>query len=203
MSLASTVLLTCWWWRWWVQLIAYTFSTLHLEMLRHFTHVTCRLPNVVIARITRDSFKRALSSGISARTIINFLKAHVHPAVRQKKARLIPENVEAQIELWNREQSRVRFEESAVIDGTKMDAMSFERVRKYAEDSQVLLWASKVDYKADGPPPGPVGLNKGASMLSVEASGPVVEQKKLIFVKPEAAELIDRYIEERINKGRR
>lgn len=60
-----------------------------------------------------------LPAGITARTILSFLKVHAHPAVRARAqlqgkngaGRLLPENVEAQIELWHRERTRVKFEE--------------------------------------------------------------------------------------------
>jgi transcription initiation factor TFIIH subunit 4 len=186
------------------QVIAYTFSTLHVEMLRHFTNVNCRLPNVVIGRITRDSFRRALAAGIGAKTIVNFLKSHVHPSVRAKKGRLIPENVEAQIELWNREQARVRYEEAALFDVSTLDAFTFEVIRRYAEDSQVLLWASTLDGHADVK----AGVSKGPGLLgdgvNGKTNGDSGEPRRLrIIVKPEAADSMGRFIEDRIQKIKR
>lgn len=44
--------------------MAYTTSSLHLEMLRIFCDVRCRLPNVVVGFITRASVRRAMASGM-------------------------------------------------------------------------------------------------------------------------------------------
>jgi transcription initiation factor TFIIH subunit 4 len=43
--------------------VAYTASSLHVEMLRIFCDVRCRLPNVVVGFITRASVRRAMASG--------------------------------------------------------------------------------------------------------------------------------------------
>lgn len=45
------------------QVVAYTTSALHVEMLRIFCDVRCRLPNVVVGFITRASVRRAMASG--------------------------------------------------------------------------------------------------------------------------------------------
>ncbi|EKU21420.1 transcription initiation factor TFIIH subunit 4, partial [Nannochloropsis gaditana CCMP526] len=123
------------------QLVAYTSSSLHVEMLRIFTDVRCRLPNVVIGFITRASVRRAMASGITAATILSFLKTHTHVAVRAGKGRLLPENVEAQIELWHQERSRVKFEEVMMIDLSSLMVEEFEEVRTYAENLAVVCWA--------------------------------------------------------------
>ncbi|TFJ87035.1 hypothetical protein NSK_001369 [Nannochloropsis salina CCMP1776] len=125
------------------QLVAYTSSSLHVEMLRIFTDVRCRLPNVVIGFITRASVRRAMASGITAATILSFLKTHTHVAVRTGKGRLLPENVEAQIELWHQERSRVKFEEVMMIDLSSLMVEEFEEVRTYAENLAVVCWASR------------------------------------------------------------
>lgn len=46
-----------------IQVVAYTTSSLHVEMLRIFCDVRCRLPNVVVGFITRASVRRAMASG--------------------------------------------------------------------------------------------------------------------------------------------
>jgi transcription initiation factor TFIIH subunit 4 len=185
------------------QLVAYTSSSLHVEMLRIFADVRCRLPNVVIGFITRVSIRRAMASGITAKTILSFLKSHTHPAVRARKGRLLPENVEAQIELWHQERARVKFEEVMMIDLTRLTEEDYEDVRRYAENLAVVCWASKrrggeggeedeeeedeedeeEEEEGEGGSAGPGGRRR--------------RRKKLLAVRPEALERIRAFVEDR------
>jgi len=128
----------CW------QVIVYTELSLHIEMVKKFVAMRYRMANMAIGFITRNSIRRALAQGISASTIINFLKAHAHPVVR-KRPPLIPQNVEEQIILWNRERSRIKCEESVLMDLTqdKLSDEEYVAVRDYAKSLNVLLWASE------------------------------------------------------------
>lgn len=177
------------------QLVAYTSSSLHVEMLRIFTDVRCRLPNVVIGFITRASVRRAMASGITAATILSFLKTHTHVAVRAGKGRLLPENVEAQIELWHQERSRVKFEEVMMIDLSSLMVEEFEEVRTYAENLAVVCWASQrrggrageaeeeEEERGMGEIRGPEGGRR--------------KRKQLLAVRPEGLERIRAFVEDR------
>jgi len=192
------------------QLVAYTFSSLHVEMLRIFADVRCRLPNVVIGFITRASIRRAMATGITAKTILSFLKSHTHPAVRARKGRLVPENVEAQIELWHQERARVKFEEVMMIDLTRLTEDDYEDVRRYAENLAVVCWASRRRVGKDGEEEneeeeeeqqqeedeeeeengGGVGISAGWGRRRRR-------RKKLLAVRPEALERIRAFVEDR------
>jgi transcription initiation factor TFIIH subunit 4 len=92
------------------QVVAYTSSDLHVAMLGLFCDVPTikRLPNMVLCQLTRESVKGAFEIGITATQILRFLKMHAHPIIVDKvktgvAATIMPDNVEDQIWLWNRE----------------------------------------------------------------------------------------------------
>jgi transcription initiation factor TFIIH subunit 4 len=129
------------------QVCAYTTSELHVSMLALFCDVSSirRLPNVVFMAISRDSIKSAFSLGIQARQILKFLHQHAHPRLRVKTvsgsaaASPIPANVVDQIWLWDKEQTRVQFQEvyqhDCVLQG------EFDAVSQYAADHKALVWS--------------------------------------------------------------
>ncbi len=62
---------------------SYSSSQLHLALIKAFADVERRLPNLVIAKITKQSTLRAFTKGISADEIIAFLCAYAHPRTRE------------------------------------------------------------------------------------------------------------------------
>ncbi|KAF7327323.1 RNA polymerase II transcription factor B subunit 2 [Mycena kentingensis (nom. inval.)] len=67
---------------------AYTDNPLQTAVLNLFVSLKYRFPNLVVGSITRESVKKALSSGISAEQIISYLIAHAHPQMRKNVRRL-------------------------------------------------------------------------------------------------------------------
>lgn len=124
------------------KVIAYTRSPLHLAMLRIFVTLRIRLPNAAMGTLTQESIRYAMSFGITAKTILNFLTSHAHPAVRGRKP-IIPQNVTDQILLWERDRTRVKYQQGDMIDLSQeqLSDEDFLEVKKYAEDLGVLLWA--------------------------------------------------------------
>ncbi|CAM9544564.1 unnamed protein product [Phaeothamnion confervicola] len=124
------------------QVVAYTSSSLHLAMLSLFVELRVRMPNVVVGCVTRESVKKALVTGISARQILGFLRWHAHPNAL-KRSPVIPENVSDQIILWERERSRLRYDAGILLDisGPGRDT-EFDRIVAAAEELGALVWAS-------------------------------------------------------------
>jgi transcription initiation factor TFIIH subunit 4 len=125
------------------QLCAYTTSELHVSMLALFCDVQTirRLPNVVFMIITRDSVKSAFSLGVKAEQILRFLEKHAHPKLRGSSGSPIPQNVEDQIWLWDRELHRLQWTET-----WKCDCLSngeFDAVKNYTEGIGAHTWSSK------------------------------------------------------------
>ena len=68
-----------------------------------------RLPNMICSMMTRDSIKQAFGLGITALQILKFLKMHAHPRILADPSEpVLPDNVEDQICLWDRERKRVK-----------------------------------------------------------------------------------------------
>uniref|UniRef100_A0A7S1TPD0 General transcription factor IIH subunit 4 n=1 Tax=Phaeomonas parva TaxID=124430 RepID=A0A7S1TPD0_9STRA len=134
-----------------LKVIAYTTSRLHASMLGMFSEVHMRLPNMVLAELTRRSVKKAVSIGVNAERIKNFLVSHAHPVVAAKDV-IIPENVSDQIDLWEGESKRVKFD-AAVLVNLRSESLTeadfsvlVADVRKVeeAEGNRIMLWTSAV-----------------------------------------------------------
>ncbi|RHY29520.1 hypothetical protein DYB32_005074, partial [Aphanomyces invadans] len=115
---------------------AYTQSSLHIAMLSVFVDIVARLPNLAVGFLTRESIRSALSNGISAEQIYDFLMQHAHPKMLGNSP-VIPENIADQLYLWQRERNRIKFEPGELVDVANED---FDAVVKHAEDMGVLLW---------------------------------------------------------------
>lgn len=120
------------------RLYAYTDSRLQIALIALFCEIHYRFPNVAIGLITRDSVRQALKSGMSAQQIINYLMMHVHPTVNNKPDP-IPPTVIDQIYLWEREREKFLFTEGRLYSQFNSQS-DFELLRKYAEDSEVLIF---------------------------------------------------------------
>ena len=87
---------------------AYTNVDLHLALLALFAKIELRLPNLVVATLTRKSVLTAMEKGISAAQIRQFLTSRVHSVVKAAGLE-VPENVVDQLFLWERERRRVTY----------------------------------------------------------------------------------------------
>jgi len=125
------------------QLCAYTTSELHVSMLGLFCDIQTirRLPNVVFMIITRDSVKAAFALGIQAGQILRFLEKHAHPKLRGTSGSPIPQNVEDQIWLWDRERRRVKWSE-VWVHQCHMKG-EFPAVKEHAEKIGAHAWSSE------------------------------------------------------------
>lgn len=61
------------------RLYAYTDSQLHLSILSQFAELSCRFANMIVAHMSRDTVRKALQAGITARQITQYLRANAHP----------------------------------------------------------------------------------------------------------------------------
>eukprot|EP00941_MAST-03F_sp_MAST-3F-sp1_P003050 g3050.t1 len=129
------------------RIYAYTNSELHVYMLKLFANLLYRLPNMVLAVITRASATSALKAGISAKQICQFLKQNAHPqminsALAQGGNGCLPENVVDQLYLWERERKRVSACPAGYIE--LRNANQAKKVQKWARAKKVLLWANRI-----------------------------------------------------------
>ncbi|ETV65642.1 hypothetical protein H257_17692 [Aphanomyces astaci] len=124
---------------------AYTQSSLHIAMLSVFVDIVARLPNLAVGFLTRESIRSALSNGISAEQIYDFLMQHAHPKMLGNSP-VIPENIADQLYLWQRERNRIKFDAGELVDGF-VTTEDFDVVLKFAQDVGVMLWYDSIHLR--------------------------------------------------------
>ena len=65
-------------------------SELQVAILKLFVRAECRLPNLFVGTLTRESVTQALDFGVQADQIISFMQQHAHPHVLHKVP-IVPE----------------------------------------------------------------------------------------------------------------
>jgi len=111
-----------------------------MRVLEEFCRLDCALPNLFVGTLTRDSVQRALTKGMSADDVIGFLQSHAHPQVAGRVPS-VPETVQDQIRLWERETQRVALS-AAYWYSNFEDVTLYERSRAFAQQQGLLLWDS-------------------------------------------------------------
>ena len=69
-------------------------------MLQLFCQVEAKLPNLVVAVITRESVSEAFKKGISDKQLIKFLQENALQVAETSRRNIVPDNVTDQIRLW-------------------------------------------------------------------------------------------------------
>jgi transcription initiation factor TFIIH subunit 4 len=86
---------------------AYTSSPAQIGILSLFSNMTCKLPNLVMFQITRDSIRRALDTGITSQSVVRFLRCNFHTMMKEMSAEVIS-SVFDQILLWSTERTQYK-----------------------------------------------------------------------------------------------
>jgi len=123
------------------RMYAYTDSPLQIAVLNLFSRLISRFPNLITARITRDSIRQAISKGITADQIIDYMTANAHPQLR-KNTPILPPTVVDQIRLWQIEGERMKATPGYLFKEFSTPS-EFNAVCKYANDLGVLVWMDK------------------------------------------------------------
>lgn len=123
------------------KIFAYTRKQLHISLLSLFAKIDALLPNVVVAKLTRKNVGHALDMGITADQIIHFLRRRVHHEMTKNKLS-IPDNVEDQLHIWERERTRMKFKEATLL-GSFANKSQFNAVGSYCQGIGVLLRMNK------------------------------------------------------------
>jgi transcription initiation factor TFIIH subunit 4 len=139
------------------RLYAYTSSPLQIALLALFTNLRSRHPNLVTAKISKHSIRRAVNAGITADQIIAYLTTHAHPQMRRKNTytsnsstlnpdapptistSVLPATVIDQIHLWQLERDRMTTTPGFLLKDFQSDT-EYETTRKYADEIGVLVW---------------------------------------------------------------
>ena len=112
---------------------------MHSQMLQLFCQVEARLPNLIVAMITRESVNEAFKKGISDEQLISFLQQNAHPITYSTRRNIIPDNITDQIRLWKRETERVSAAYGRLWFLEKEPAV-YDRMIQAAELMPTMLW---------------------------------------------------------------
>lgn len=121
------------------RLYAYTESPLQISILNLFCHLKSRFRNLVVARLTRDSVRRALVNGITAEQIIQYLVSNAHDQMLTDDGPVLAPTISDQIKLWQLELDRFLSVPGFLyrdFSGTK----EYNLVASYAQDMGALVW---------------------------------------------------------------
>jgi len=143
----------------------FTRDPLKIALLSFVADLEYRLPNMVVARITRRSFRRALLNGLNTHTVMTWLRAHTHnrtiqvsallsgmgvgpgmtgasaanqPSAQQIASMGVPPNVVAQAKIWEEERTRLVVKEAVMIKDFDSVA-EYENWRRFTERADILL----------------------------------------------------------------
>lgn len=120
------------------RIYAYTDSPLQIAVLRLFSKLTSRYPNMVSGRVSRHSIRAAIKQGITSDQIISYLTSHAHPQLRKNNP-ILPPTVVDQIRLWQIEGERMKTTNGYLLKDF-VSTSEYEAVAKYAGELGVLVW---------------------------------------------------------------
>ena len=130
---------------------AYTNSPLRIAILSLFTRLTTQFPNMVAGKITKESIRRAISTGITAQQIISYLTAYAHPVMAshgrasaagnpgQASKPSLPPTVVDQIRLWQIEGDRMKTTSGFLFKDFSSE-QQYQDCLKLADTVGVLVW---------------------------------------------------------------
>ncbi|KZF22771.1 putative TFIIH and nucleotide excision repair factor 3 complexes subunit [Xylona heveae TC161] len=122
------------------RIYAYTSSPLQIAVLALFSRLSTRYPNMVAGRISRESIRRAIQTGITSDQIISYLGTHAHPQMR-KNVPVLPPTVVDQIRLWQIEGERMKATGGFLFKDF-VTAEEYDNLANYADEVGVLVWRS-------------------------------------------------------------
>ncbi|KAI9828028.1 MAG: RNA polymerase II transcription factor B 52 kDa subunit [Thelocarpon impressellum] len=122
------------------RMYAYTSSPLQIAVLALFTRLQSRYPNMVTGRITRESIRRAIATGITSEQIVSYLATHAH-AQMHKNNPVLPPTVVDQIRLWQIEGERMKATGGFLFKDF-VSLAEYDAPARYAEEIGVLVWRS-------------------------------------------------------------
>lgn len=122
------------------RIYAYTNSAIEIALLSLFTDLKARFPDFSFGILSRESVQQALSCGISAVQIIQFLRTRAHPQMMVHDP-VIPPTITDQIKLWEMERDRLQYSEG-VLYNQFLSQTDYQMLRKFASDSGHLLWSN-------------------------------------------------------------
>jgi transcription initiation factor TFIIH subunit 4 len=125
------------------RLYAYTSNPLQIAVLALFCNLKMRFHEMVSGRLSRESVRRAISYGITADQIVNYLAAHAHDQMRRRALTrnrpVLPPTVVDQIRLWQLENERMKTTAGFLFKDFD-DMKEYLACASYAEEVGVCVW---------------------------------------------------------------
>ena len=96
-----------------------------------------RLPNLVVGTITRAAVRNAISNGVRAEQIIQFLSSCAHVQLER-----VPDTVKDQIRSWEQEDYRLETAVGVMI-GDFPNFEIWKQTKSFCEKKGGLIWSKK------------------------------------------------------------
>ena len=111
------------------RIFSYSTAPLHFNLLSRFSQLACKLPNLSVWKLTKETAMNAFRNGLSFQNVQHFLKVNAH--IRMKLDGGVPLNVLDQIEMWYKELRRYTSASCVLLS-------DFESVFAFEECARVL-----------------------------------------------------------------
>uniref|UniRef100_A0A0K0DSA7 General transcription factor IIH subunit 4 n=1 Tax=Strongyloides stercoralis TaxID=6248 RepID=A0A0K0DSA7_STRER len=123
---------------------AYSDNDLQLAILSTFTDMLYRFDDLAVGVLTRDSVRKALSVGITAKQIITFLRSNSKIDCIEKNGPIfcVPITISDQITLWEQERQRIETEPAIFMEHFDSESQ-FRALLKFTKENDLLLWCNE------------------------------------------------------------
>lgn len=112
------------------------------SLLQTFSTPRIVLTELYIGTINNASCLKAFGKGVSTEMIFSLVRRHALPQMLGKNKNLLPATVVDQMRLWENENQRLQVEPAIMFHEIENETV-FEDIKKKAEASTLLLWASR------------------------------------------------------------
>ncbi|TKR92562.1 hypothetical protein L596_007191 [Steinernema carpocapsae] len=126
---------------------AYTDSTLQLAILSTFTDMTYRFHDMSVGVLTRESVRKALQTGVTAKQIVSYLRSNAHKNSIESNGPLlcVPITVADQILLWEEERRRITHYPCLMYNMFDSER-EYRDVKGFASNQGFVLWSDDTAF---------------------------------------------------------
>jgi len=119
-------------------------SILQISLASLFATLECRLPDLAVLAMSRNSIHRAVESGITPTQILDFLRHHAATPKSDggDDQQDVPQNIIDQIQLWGNQNKRIVFEPVMFYDCFESTELQ-EHTEKYTKELGAHLWSNQ------------------------------------------------------------
>jgi hypothetical protein len=128
------------------RIYGYTKSLVKMALLHLFSRIDGLSANFCFGYITNRSCIKAFESGITAITIISFLRQYAHPEVLCRSGGVLTEDVVDQIQLWELFYNQLQVEPTFLLDEFESYYL-FQTSENKALELGVFIWSSQIKQR--------------------------------------------------------